>query len=138
METPGLGIKDFVDDVGQIVQNRQVRRKFRRRVTRRKMGPLGSRLSGNGSGTVGVDGVYHRPGTNSSDGLGEEDDYHHATVEDCVSDDSSSGHHPTVRFGDQPHSGGFSSPDKRDRSMSDGTGGGFKADDEDSDDLEML
>ncbi|KAG7368677.1 organic solute transporter Ost alpha [Nitzschia inconspicua] len=129
MQKPGLGIKDFVDDVGHIVQNRNVRRKPRRRVTRRKKGSVATgELSDNGTGSY--DGFYHQPGMDVPDGLGEEEEeHHHTTVIVSVS---------AVRFEDLPSTVGLSSPDKRDRSMSDGTGGGFGADDEDSDDLELL
>jgi hypothetical protein len=141
METPGLGIKDFVDDVGHIVQNRHGRRKSRRRMTRRKKGSIAATNSGNTSRTNGYDGLYHQPGLNSAEDDDEDayddDDYQH-TVPDCSAGENSLEHHNSVRFGDLPSSGGISSPDKRDRTMSDGTGGGFKADDEDSDDLELL
>lgn len=137
METPGLGIKDFVDDVGHIYQNRHGRRKSRRRVARRKKGSTSPKFSGNGVGSF--DGLYHQPGLSGSGEIIEEEDDYDNTVNDSISENSSLGHHhPSVRFGETPSSGGLSSPEKRDRFMSDGTGGGFGADDEDSDDLELL
>ena len=52
MHTPGIGLSDFVDDVGQIVKNRSGRRKGRR-ITRRK------KRGGDNAG------LYHTPGTSS-------------------------------------------------------------------------
>jgi hypothetical protein len=143
METPGLGIKDFVEDVGHIVQNRHGRRKSRRRMTRRKKGSIATNISGSISRTSGYDGVYHQPGLNSIEDDEDDadtygDDHYQDDAPDYSAREDNLEYRNSVTFGDLPLSRRVSSPDKRDRSMSDGTGGGFKADDEDSDDLELL
>jgi len=56
MHTPGLGIKDFVSDVGQIVKNRSGRsRKGRKSIRRKKRGSNSPKNAG----------LYHMPGTAS-------------------------------------------------------------------------
>ena len=58
MHTPGIGLSDFVDDVGQIVRNRSGRRKERRIARRKKRGGDNA-------------GLYHTPvsSTSQSDGF---------------------------------------------------------------------
>jgi hypothetical protein len=71
MQSPGLGIKDFVSDVGQIVQNRSGRsRRGRRKITRRKGNNIDVIVPHNsGMGTSqssDFTGLYHPPGTAST------------------------------------------------------------------------
>ena len=133
METPGLGIKDFVDDVGHIVNNRSRRgRRSRRRIVRRKK-----------SSKVG-DSLYHQPGTASMvasqyDAMGTHGssgefdtnddgdfDESNSSVDDSIDDDIiADARYPS---NDQ---------DPRNRTFSDGTAG-EKADDELDSDIEML
>jgi len=151
MHTPGLGIKDFVSDVGQIMKNSSGRsRKGRRRISRRRK---------NNSSSANVDNnssLYHQPGTAASIMLSRYDD------SDCNGDDVDrlslqelGEPRGTVRHGtdsnsighleesmndgasaqEHRHGGG-----RRQRIFSDSTDcTGDKADDEDSDDdMELL
>jgi hypothetical protein len=132
MENPGLGIKDFVDDVGHIYKNRSARtRRSRRRISRRKKGSKGSKNYGG----LYHQGAVHGSGSNSFESDGDSDD--NRVLDDSISDDSIV-RDQAVTFGELPLPGGVSSPGPRDRSMSDGTGGGFKADDELDSDIEIL
>ena len=133
MENPGLGIKHFVDDVGHIYKNRSGRsRRSRRRISRRKKGSK--------TGSKNYGGLYHQgpvagSGSGSFESEGDSDD--NRVLDDSMSDDSIVREH-AVSFGERPLSAGVSSPSSRDRTMSDGTGGGFKADDELDSDMEIL
>jgi len=64
MHTPGLGIKDFVSDVGQIVSNRSGRSRKGRKTTRRN----------NRRGSSSNTGLYRLPGTASAMSLQCDDD----------------------------------------------------------------
>ncbi len=123
MLSPGLGIKDFVSDVGHIVQNRSGRsRKGRRKITRRKANIAPDIGMGSGASQSDFAGLYHPPGTASAvssqygnisglnrDSYDDDDDSNNVSV-----DDSDDGHHNTpidlptsnqknsVRFGDLP------------------------------------
>ena len=66
MYTPGLGIKDFVSDVGQIVSNRSGRSRKGRKIT------TGRR--NNRRGSSGNTGLYRLPGTASAMSLQCDDD----------------------------------------------------------------
>jgi len=167
MHTPGLGIKDFVSDVGQIVKNTSGRSRRRGRKGRRKSSPRNNSKN---------DGLYYQPGTasaNSSlyddgsrdgsnghstimniidssfDSSNNEDiDDEYPIQEEISNADSRYGDNRRVRFRDnQPNyntgvTNGSSLPchnEGRQRMMSDDTHGtGEKADDENSDDMELL
>ncbi|MGK3747232.1 MAG: hypothetical protein ACI8RD_004885 [Bacillariaceae sp.] len=154
MHTPGLGITDFVSDVSQIVKNRSGRsRKGRKRNSRKKNSP---RNNPNDTG------LYYQPGTASgmsslysdvddgSGGIGtrgtidssyddssktDNDEY---PIQEEMSDANPRyGDNRTVRFtNNQPT---YNNGVGRQRMMSDDTDGtGENADNEDSDDLELL
>lgn len=57
MHTPGLGIKDFVSDVGQIVQNRSGRSRKGKKAARRR--------EKRGGPNSNKSGLYHMPGFGS-------------------------------------------------------------------------
>jgi hypothetical protein len=150
METiPGLGIKDFVNDVGHLVQNRSGRsRRARRRVTRKRSSPKS-------------EGLYHQPGTASimssrydyDIGIGGESsgfsadfdssgelalDSNEFSADDYVVSDED----PHIQVRNHVSSYGKNnneespSPNGRQRIMSDGTG--TKGDDELDSDPELL
>ena len=156
MHTPGLGIKDFVSDVGQIVNNRSGRsRKEKKRKSRRK---VFTRNTKNNSKNTGL---YYQPGSASvissqyDDVDGDENDfgaimidtfdgsYDSSTNEDFLGDnypieeylgDTNSRPEDAVR---DPLE--HIDDDRRQRMMSDDTDAtGEKADDEDSDDMELV
>lgn len=161
MHTPGLGIKDFVSDVGQIVKNTSGRSRRRGRKGRRKISPR------NNSKNIGL---YYQPGTASansslyddgSNGLGTvmstiDGSFDSSNNEDIddeypIQEENANpryGDNRRVRFRDnQPNyntsvTNGSSLPyhnEGRQRIMSDGTDGtDEKADDENSDDMELL
>lgn len=103
MHSPGIGIKDFVSDVGHIVQNRSGRsRRGRRKITRRKTSVASDIGMGSIPSQSDYAGLYHQPGTASVvssqfDGLGgpgdgdpdrgsydddSEDDFHHLSIDE--------------------------------------------------------
>jgi len=92
MQTPGIGLSDFVSDVGQIVKNRSGRRKERRIARRKKRGGTSSDNPG----------LYHTPGFSSNassqyDGIGHstadimvesfEDDFENSNDESDIAND---------------------------------------------------
>ena len=133
MHTPGLGIKDFVSDVGQIVKNRKGRnRKGRRRISRRKNNGSNSYNNNNA-------GLYHQPGTSASTMLSTYDD-NNTNYDDVdefsIQELGENRPYTEVELSQEHHHGGG----RRQRILSDSTDcTGDKADDEDSDDdMELL
>ena len=143
METPGLGIKDFVNDVGSIVQNRSGRsRRARRRITRKK------------NSTRVASGLYHQPGTASvlssqydvagvNNGSADFDSNDEDRIDsfslddDQTSDDSMEAQNQGVRFVKVATKNGPSHDNGADRKTSTLTEAKVKNDEQDSD-LEML
>lgn len=156
MHTPGLGIKDFVSDVGQIVNNRSGRsRKEKKRKSRRK---VFTRNTKNNSKNTGL---YYQPGSASvissqyDDVDGDENDFDaimidtiNSSYDSSTNEDFLGDNYPIEEYLDDTNSrpeDAVRDPlediddDRRQRMMSDDTDAtGEKADDEDSDDMELV
>ena len=153
MHTPGLGIKDFVSDVGQIVNNRSGRsRKEKKRKSRRQ---VFTRNTKNNSKNTGL---YYQPGSASviSSQYDDDENDFDAIMIDTIdgSNDSSTNedflgdNYPIEEYLGDTNSrpeDAVRDPlehiddDRRQRMMSDDTDAtGEKADDEDSDDMELV
>jgi hypothetical protein len=146
MHTPGLGITDFVSDVSQIVKNRSGRsRKGRKRNSRKKNSPRNNPNDtglyyqplysdvDDGSGGIGTRGTID----SSYDDSSKTDNDEYPIQEEMSDANPRYGDNRTVRFtNNQPT---YNNGVGRQRMMSDDTDGtGENADNEDSDDLELL
>ena len=145
MHTPGIGLSDFVSDVGQIVQNRSRRRKERRISRRKKRGATSSDNAG----------LYHKPGFSTTDDRVDsscDDDFENSDHESSIADGRNHGDDDVdirirkLRYNhDAPSANGTitnvvspsDASSHRRTSQSDGTG--YNSDkDATDDDLEML